>query len=72
MLFITHDLAVVSGIADRIVVMKDGLQVETGTAEEIFTRPQTDYARMLLAATPRIDDEFPTLPEPHADWREPA
>jgi peptide/nickel transport system ATP-binding protein len=72
MLFITHDLAVVSAIADRIVVMKDGLQMESGTAEEIFTRPQTDYTRMLLGATPRIDEELPALPKPWADWREPA
>ncbi|SDS47495.1 ABC transporter ATP-binding protein [Microlunatus soli] len=64
MLFITHDLAVISGIADDIVVMKDGRQVESGTAEQIFTVPQTDYTRMLLAATPRIDDDFPELPAP--------
>jgi peptide/nickel transport system ATP-binding protein len=72
MLFITHDLAVVSDLADRIVVMKEGQQVETGSAEQIFTRAQTDYTRMLLAATPRIDDEFAELPQPHADWRDSA
>ena len=70
MLFITHDLAVVSGVADRIVVMREGHQLEDGAATDIFTRPQTDYARMLLAATPRIDDSYPDLPMPHTSWQE--
>ena len=70
MLFITHDLAVVSGVADRIVVMRNGQQLEAGHAAEIFTNPQTDYARMLLQATPRIDDAYPELPTPYASWQE--
>lgn len=70
MLFITHDLAVVSDIADRIVVMRDGLQLEAGAAEQIFLRPQSDYTRMLLDATPRIDEPYPELPLPREHWRE--
>ncbi|MGZ9810968.1 ABC transporter ATP-binding protein [Pseudoroseicyclus sp. H15] len=50
MLFITHDLGIVRRIADRVCVMKDGEIVETGPVEEIFTNPQHDYTKMLLAA----------------------
>ncbi|MFC4223336.1 ABC transporter ATP-binding protein [Lysinibacter cavernae] len=61
MLFITHDLAVVSQIADDVTVMKDGHQVEYGTAEQIFSRPQAEYTKALLEALPRIDDPFQQL-----------
>ena len=52
MLFITHDLGIVRRIADRVCVMKDGLIVEQGPAEDIFARPQHPYTRKLLAAEP--------------------
>ncbi|OAD14046.1 dipeptide ABC transporter ATP-binding protein [Achromobacter insolitus] len=51
-LFITHDFGVVSEIADRIVVMKDGRVVETGAAPQVLSHPQADYTRRLLAAVP--------------------
>ncbi len=54
-LFITHDLGVVEYIADEVAVMLGGRIVETGTVEEIFTRPAHEYTRKLLAAVPRID-----------------
>lgn len=54
MLFITHDLGVVSHIADRIVVMHRGRIEEAGPAAEVLRRPQTDYTRSLIAAVPRI------------------
>lgn len=63
MLFITHDLAVVSQVSDQITVMRYGKTVEQGTAEQIFSRPSNDYTRQLLAATPRLDDDV-DLPEP--------
>ncbi len=51
-LFVTHDLSVVRQIAHTVTVMQGGKAVETGPVSEVFTRPQTDYARALLAAIP--------------------
>lgn len=56
MLFITHDLAVVSQIADAVHVLQNGKTMETGTTEQIFSRPENEYTRKLLAAVPRIED----------------
>jgi oligopeptide transport system ATP-binding protein len=52
MLFISHDLAVVRYLSDRIVVMKDGKLVETGTAQQLFSAPQQPYTKALLGAIP--------------------
>ncbi len=49
-LFISHDLKVVRALANDVVVMRNGLAVEQGPAEQIFERPQTDYTKALLAA----------------------
>ncbi|WP_326824948.1 ABC transporter ATP-binding protein [Streptosporangium sp. NBC_01756] len=57
MVFITHDLAVISSIATRVLVMCRGEQVEYGTAEQVFAEPRHEYTRMLLESIPRIDDE---------------
>ena len=53
-LFITHDLSVVHYMADRIMVMQRGRIVESGTPDDIFLHPQTDYTRTLIDAIPRI------------------
>ncbi len=51
-LFISHDLDVVRAMSHKIMVMKQGDVVETGTASEIFEAPKTDYTKELLAAVP--------------------
>ncbi len=53
-LFITHNIAVVEYIADRVAVMQAGAIVEQGTSDEVLNRPQQDYTRSLLAAVPRL------------------
>ncbi|MCZ2203373.1 ABC transporter ATP-binding protein [Bartonella sp. A05] len=50
MLFITHDLAIVRRIADRVYVMRKGKIVENGSVNEIFTNPQHSYTKKLLAS----------------------
>lgn len=55
MILITHDLAVVAEVCDRIMVMYAGEVVESGTADDIFYRPQHPYTRGLLASVPRLD-----------------
>lgn len=53
LLFITHNLAVVRQIADRVVVMQNGEIVETATADALFAAPRSAYTRSLLAAVPK-------------------
>ncbi|MDJ0921819.1 MAG: ABC transporter ATP-binding protein [Henriciella sp.] len=52
---ITHDMGVVARMCDRVVVMRHGEIVETGSIDDIFYNPQHDYTKMLLEAVPRID-----------------
>ena len=53
--FISHDLAVVHHVADRVAVLRDGQVVETGPADRVFARPEHDYTRRLLDAVPVPD-----------------
>ena len=53
MLFVSHNMAVVRQISDRIAVMHDGVVVEEGDTPEVFEHPQDDYTRLLLASVPR-------------------
>jgi peptide/nickel transport system ATP-binding protein len=55
--FISHHLGVIYHVADRVLVMKDGEAVETGTVEQIFTSPENDYTRALLAAIPTLEKQ---------------
>lgn len=56
-IFISHDLAVVRAIADRISVFAAGEMVESGTVEEIFERPQARFTKDLISAVPVVTDE---------------
>ncbi len=56
MVLVTHDLGVVAGIADRVVVMYGGRIVEHGAVKDILLAPQHPYTRALLASMPRIDE----------------
>ncbi|MGR3370999.1 MAG: ABC transporter ATP-binding protein [Sagittula sp.] len=64
-MFITHDMAVVAQMADRVVVMFRGNKVEEGRVEEIFENPQHPYTKALLAAVPKLGEMTgKDLPEP--------
>ena len=53
-LFITHDMGVVVDIADRVCVMRHGEIVESGSVDDVLSRPQEDYTKALLAAVPAL------------------
>lgn len=55
-LFITHDMAVVAQMADRVIVMYRGNMMEEGPVEQIFEDPQHDYTKALLAAVPKLGE----------------
>ena len=64
-MFITHDMAVVAQMADRVVVMFRGNKVEEGPVEQIFENPQHDYTKSLLAAVPKLGEmRGKAAPEP--------
>jgi peptide/nickel transport system ATP-binding protein len=53
-LYISHDLASVAGICDRIAILHQGQIVETGTTEQVLTRPRHEYTQRLMAAMPKM------------------
>lgn len=53
-LYISHDLASVAGICDRIAILHEGRIVEAGAAEEVLTRPRHEYTQRLMAAMPKM------------------
>jgi peptide/nickel transport system ATP-binding protein/glutathione transport system ATP-binding protein len=64
-LFITHDMAVVAQMADRVIVMYRGRKVEEGPVDDIFNNPQHEYTKALLAAVPKLGEmRGKALPEP--------
>jgi len=62
MLFISHDLTLVSEIADRVVVMQNGYIVEQNTTQNIFHTPQHVYTKALLKARPSLTERLEVLP----------
>jgi peptide/nickel transport system ATP-binding protein len=67
-MLITHDMGVVAGLADDVLVMYGGRAVERGTVRDVFYRPRETYTKGLLACVPRVDgplpERLPTLRTP--------
>ena len=61
-LFITHDLALVSEIADEVVVMYKGSIIEKGTVNDVFLNPKEDYTKALINSKPNLKERLKTLP----------
>lgn len=61
-IFITHDLALISEIADRALVMYKGEIVEQGSIEDIFKNPKNDYTKALINSRPSLDERLKVLP----------
>ncbi len=61
-LFISHDLSLVSEIADNVLVMYQGKKVEYGTSDQIFHHPKQEYTKALINARPDLDVRFKKLP----------
>jgi len=57
LILITHDLGVVAGVADRVIVMYAGKVIEEGPTEELFANPRHPYTLGLLASVPRLDEK---------------
>ncbi len=57
-MLITHDLSTVRAIADEVVVMKDGLIVEAGPKDDMFTPPHHAYTDLLLSSVPEMDPDW--------------
>lgn len=57
-LYISHDLSLVRRLCSRVIVMKDGNIVESGSTEKIFTKPEKDYTKNLIAAIPSREKRY--------------
>jgi ABC-type dipeptide/oligopeptide/nickel transport system ATPase component len=55
LLFISHNLAVVRRLCDRVMIMRDGRVVESGPVATLFAAPRDPYSRLLLDSVPRLD-----------------
>ncbi|WP_380282281.1 ABC transporter ATP-binding protein [Kitasatospora purpeofusca] len=73
LVLVTHDLGVVAGSVDRVLVMKDGRAVEHGPVTEVLGAPREPYTRALLSAVPRLDaPRVPGTPDKPAGPAGPA
>jgi len=61
-ILITHDMGVVADLADKVIVMKDGAIVESGSVSDIFTKPAQPYTQELLAAVPHLRIDASNIP----------
>jgi len=70
-IFISHDLSVVKFMSDRMVVMNKGVVEEMGDADQIYSYPQTEYTKKLIAAIPkgRLEDIEASI-RAKADWKD--
>ncbi len=71
LILITHDLGVVAGNCDQVIVMQDGERREEGATADIFASPRDPYTRKLLAAVPRLDERTPLRPALADDGADP-
>lgn len=70
---ITHDMGVVADLAGHVLVLKDGVLVEHGSAEQIFNDPKQPYTQELLAAVPRLDQDYSsTRSSGKSEWTQPV
>ena len=61
-IFISHDLALVSEIANRVLVLYKGAIVESGKTETVFKKPKNNYTKALIKIKPKINERFDRLP----------
>ncbi len=66
LLMITHDMGVVAEMADRVLVMKEGREVETAPVRQLFSKPAHPYSQALLKAVPRLGSSEPKDPPPNS------
>ncbi|MEX1188368.1 MAG: ABC transporter ATP-binding protein [Bacteroidia bacterium] len=72
MIFISHDMAVVSQVADRVLVMKQGRLIEEGSVEKVLTNPEDLYTKALLNCRPPLNKRFTALPTVEAYLENPS
>ena len=63
LLFVTHNIALVSNIADRVAILNEGKIVEYGPVGQVMSAPEHEYTRALIADTPDFELSFPGAPE---------